>query len=793
MSRWTHPSEAQSASLPDEVSTLKNGTYMAAPTTPSRHELRTNHLLGRAPLQVYATRRLERGGKLLAGLLLLVSLCACPSSRPNDGSTPAHEGGDGAAQSQSRNWRAVSDMDPVWSLASTEEHLWVGTPGGLLRYDLHGGAPLRVSGSAGPIKGRVVGVQTDSNGKLWAVSEGGIGRYEGGAWSRPTGPMPDVGELSAFVVMPSNALWLGGTEGLVTHHAGQWTRWSGDAEVTSIAPPFADGRIWVGTKRGAIEISTDGFIAHHDQDRGMPCDVVRSIVASEDRVWALCSRSDGLVLAHYDGNRWQGFTVELSQAPMDLGVCNNRFILLTDDGLWRIEGHDPEEDDLERGELPLATVFSGAPARPSRERVNPSEASGNHEMRTAQPRPRPSSFAPPPEAPEDPWLAHPVTHILRPIDVPVYHGAACVSCDSRGVWIGTEGLGTTRVGRGGEVTVYRTLDLVVDDRPFSVAADGEGNSWFLSRDLRAGVLGSDINDSFEPSHVEQDATSGFQILAFGSRGLGAYALGRMRGTNVLRVYQRARGDWVEMLERELSFAPDPEAREALRDNEEQEPLPDPFDGLRVDFSFFEVDEEGRFWIGLLSRPAHAPNAEPTPHGVLVIDLELDELVLHGQEPRGPGALRVPNDINVVDFTSDGDTWLAGLTGAVVIRSDGTMDRFSEANGLLGGIVNDLAIDANDVPWVATPEGLGRYQQGSWRFFMDNMPEEVHVLSLAVDSRGELWAGGNRGAVHYDGRSWEVFTTASGLISNRIRSVHTDGRDRVWFVTAAGISLLERSD
>lgn len=412
-------------------------------------------------------------------------------------------------------------------------------------------------------------------------------------------------------------------------------------------------------------------------------------------------------------------------------------------------------------------------------------------MRTARPRDRPMRFAPPPDAPDDPWQAHPVTRILRQINVPVYHGAARVSCDGRGVWIGTEGLGATRIGRGGAVTVYRTLDLIVDDRPFSVAADGEGNSWFLSRDLRAGVLGSDLNDSFEPSQVEPNATSGFQILAFGSRGLGAYALGRMRGTNVLRVYQRARGEWFELLERELSFAPDPEDEEERLDEEEQQPLPDPFEGLLVDFSFFEVDEDGRFWVGLLSRPEHAPSAEPTPHGVLVIDLEQEELVLHGQEPRGPGALRVPNAITVVDFTSEGDTWLAGLTGAVVIRADGSMERFSEANGLLGGIVNDLAIDANDIPWVATPEGLGRYQGGSWRFFMDNMPEGIHVLSLAVDSRGELWAGGNRGAVHYDGENWEVITTANGLISNRIRSVHIDGRDRVWFVTSSGISLLER--
>jgi ligand-binding sensor domain-containing protein len=128
----------------------------------------------------------------------------------------------------------------------------------------------------------------------------------------------------------------------------------------------------------------------------------------------------------------------------------------------------------------------------------------------------------------------------------------------------------------------------------------------------------------------------------------------------------------------------------------------------------------------------------------------------------------------------------------VLRPGGVLERFDEARGLMGEVVNDLAIDSRGVPWVATPEGLGHYQQNTWRFFLDNQPENLHVNSLAVDAAGELWTGGNRGAIHYDGRRWEVFSsTRGGLISNRIRSVHVDGQNRVWFVTEAGISMLTR--
>jgi ligand-binding sensor domain-containing protein len=730
---------------------------------------------------------LARGVLFFTALIILGALGGCPSTQPRGGSTLTGEGGS-KRSAETHRWRAISDMDPVWSLASTQEHLWVGTPGGLLRYGLDGGAPLRVSGSAGPGKGRVIGVQADSRGHLWAVSEGGIGRYESGAWSRPTDQMPVIGELTTFIVTSKNALWLGGTKGLVVYRNGQWSQWFNDAHVTAIAPSADEERLWIGTKQGALELSLGGVIARHEQDLGMPCNDVRTMVASESDVWAICERSDGSVLAHFDGLRWRGFTVELPQRPMDISRCNNRFVLLTDDGLWRLEDHNPEERTIAEGLLPLKLVFEGQPARPRSSSVTPSKAFGSSEARTARPRASAAAFAAPPPAPDDPWQEHPVTYVLRPVSVPVYHGAARLACDSRGLWIGTDGLGATRIERGGRVTVYRTLDLVVTERPFSVAADGEGNSWFLSRDLRAGVLGNDLDDYFEPSQVEQDATAGVQILSFGSRGRGAYALGRMRGTNIIRIYQHVRGEWFEMLEREVAFPPDEQSAEL---EEGAEPANDPLQGLSIDFSFFEVDPQGRFWIGLLTRPENAPTAQPRPRGVLIVDLEVDHLVLHGQEPRGPGALSIPDEVSVVDFTREGDTWLAGLTGAVLIRSDGTTERFSEANGLLGGIVNDLAIDANDVPWVATPEGLGRFQQGAWRFFMDNLPQGIQVLSLAVDSRDELWAGGNRGAVHYNGRQWEVLTTSNGLISNRIRSIHVDGRDRVWFVTDSGISLLER--
>lgn len=683
-------------------------------------------------------------------------------------------------------------MDPVWAMASTEEHLWVGTSGGLLRYALDGGTPFRLSGSTGPGEGAVVAVTTDSRGRLWALSEGGLGRYDSGAWSRPVGIVPHVGVVSAMNVMDDGTIWVGGSKGLTSNGGGGWVRWSLDDAVTDIVKADDGEGFWIGTARtGVWHVADDRMISKHVQDRGMPCSEVHSLIAGDGEVWALCNRSGSAILARFDGDRWFGYTASLSDRPVQLGKCRRGVVLLTDDELWQVVERESPEEALRDGDLLMSPIFRGERMRPQRFRIRPSPAEERPSTHQAATHRRAPSFAQ--ATPEDtlPEEERPPSLILRPVAVPFGEEPTHVRCDEKGVWVGTRGLGVTRLARGGRVTHYRTMELVVTDRSFTVAADDEGRAWFLTRDLRAGILDSSTDERFEPALIEHDATAGIQILAFGSRGLGAYAFGRVRGANVIRIYQHVRGEWVEMFSRELRFGPEDEIDEESDEEPDEETsvvrAPEPL----VDFSFFEIDPQGRFWIGL-RMPTSTESRVQAPRGVLVIDLEREEVTHHSQEPRGPGGQQIPNDISVVDFTSNGDAWLGGLHGVIVLGADGSVRRFSESNGLTGEVVNDLAIDDDDVPWVATPEGLGHYEQNTWRFFLDNQPENLHVSSLAVDSRGELWAGGNRGAIHYDGTRWEVFTTRDGLIADRISSVHIDRQDRVWFVTEAGISMLTRS-
>jgi ligand-binding sensor domain-containing protein len=634
----------------------------------------------------------------------------------------------------------------------------------------------------------VVAVEADGEGGVWALSDGGVAHYHDGAWSHPQEAMPTIGAVTALAVRPGGKVWVGGTRGLLALDGNLWRRYLDDVPVAALAAPAdASEGIWVGAGDGRIlRVEADGEIVEHGRSGGTPCRGVRALAEGQGGLWAICSSEQGAALVRLDGERWHAFAAEeVAGAPVDLGLCGGRVLLLTEGELFRVvvgaADAEPEQRDVR-----LWLLGPTQDARPMRRRASPAEAQPGVGTRRAEGRPRPRAFAPIAAAAEREQSDDRSRPVLRLVDVDVRQGGRVVRCDDRGIWVGTEGLGVLRVPRRGEEQFFRTLDLLVTDRPFTVAADARARAWLLTRDQRAGVLD---DAGFRGAVVEPDPVAGVEVLAFAGRGLGAYALARVRGSDVVRIYRLVDDRWSLLLSRHVELEPplaegepgpgEPVAGDAGPQTSDDE----------MDFDFFEVDPAGRFWIGLLARSEGRP--EPSRRGIVVIDRRVQDVTYHGEEPRGPGAVRIPNEVASVAFTRTGDAWMGGLAGAFLQSTDGTLRRFGEAEGVLGEIVNDVAVDHEDVPWVVTPEGIGHYRDGRWRFFIDDVPPTFNVTSIAIDSQGEVWAGSTEGAVHFDRERWETITREDGLVAGSVLSVHVDGRDRVWFVTAAGLTLLER--
>src|SRR2546423_13117877 len=112
------------------------------------------------------------------------------------------------------------------------------------------------------------------------------------------------------------------------------------------------------------------------------------------------------------------------------------------------------------------------------------------------------------------------------------------------------------------------------------------------------------------------------------------------------------------------------------------------------------------------------------------------------------------------------------------------------NGLPQNTVHSIVQTQNGYVWIATEEGLGRFDGIRFTVFdKQNTPalKSNDIRVLVPDRRGALWIGTAEGLVRLMDAKFTVFTTQDGLPSNVIDAM-TEGRDdSLWIATAAGIA------
>jgi ligand-binding sensor domain-containing protein len=73
---------------------------------------------------------------------------------------------------------------------------------------------------------------------------------------------------------------------------------------------------------------------------------------------------------------------------------------------------------------------------------------------------------------------------------------------------------------------------------------------------------------------------------------------------------------------------------------------------------------------------------------------------------------------------------------------------------------------------------------------DGLPSN-RVNAIAEDRRGYLWIATRDGLARYDGVGFRVWRTGEGLRDDFVWSVHVDADDRVWIGTSkAGLAMLD---
>ena len=138
-----------------------------------------------------------------------------------------------------------------------------------------------------------------------------------------------------------------------------------------------------------------------------------------------------------------------------------------------------------------------------------------------------------------------------------------------------------------------------------------------------------------------------------------------------------------------------------------------------------------------------------------------------------------------------------LGGRVALALDPARD-LSEFNGLLwlteNGLpqntVHSIAQAKDGYVWIATEEGLARFDGIRFTVFdKQNTPElkTNDIRVLLEDRQGALWIGTTDGLVRLMDAKFTAFTTRDGLPSNVIDALCEGYDDSLWVATAAGIA------
>jgi len=120
---------------------------------------------------------------------------------------------------------------------------------------------------------------------------------------------------------------------------------------------------------------------------------------------------------------------------------------------------------------------------------------------------------------------------------------------------------------------------------------------------------------------------------------------------------------------------------------------------------------------------------------------------------------------------------------------------SDSYGLPTSTVNDILQTADGYIWIATYNGLVRYDSKNFKVIND-LPSDSgipisNILCLFEDSSKRLWIGTNdSGLILYEKGNYTNYSVADGIYSNSIRTITQDSEGNIFIGSTKGINKID---
>jgi len=137
-----------------------------------------------------------------------------------------------------------------------------------------------------------------------------------------------------------------------------------------------------------------------------------------------------------------------------------------------------------------------------------------------------------------------------------------------------------------------------------------------------------------------------------------------------------------------------------------------------------------------------------------------------------------------------------LLTSFTLHSQGQWTIYKTTNsGLPSNVVGEVAFDTNNIKWIATDQGLAKFDGASWTVYdTNNSPLPVpYVSGICIDNNNVIWIATYGGGVaKFDGVNWVIYDTLnSPLPANRTQFILLENNVK-WIGTIRGLAKFDNN-
>lgn len=203
------------------------------------------------------------------------------------------------------------------------------------------------------------------------------------------------------------------------------------------------------------------------------------------------------------------------------------------------------------------------------------------------------------------------------------------------------------------------------------------------------------------------------------------------------------------------------------------------DGLQIDTILRDVnitqilpDSEGNTWLGSSGTGLYKYYVQ-----------DFDKI--------GPPKL---NSVTSIEKGPDGSTWVGTLNQGIWRLQKGKAKNYDFGTATEFGI-NGIRTDRDGAVWVASYNGLGKYDEKRDRFVWYTREDGIsstYTNNLDIDHEGKIWYGTrSNGVGYFDGKRFKNYSVEEGLYSRNVFSLKCFPKMKVTFVGSEfGLSVIK---